>query len=102
MPIHAVKDDQTLTLSLEGNLTSTTIVKLKAECTSKMAAAGSFTHLVADISHVNMIDSMGLNFLISLLSDAQAAGRTLKITGASPMNQRLFAMVNLGERVTLG
>jgi len=95
----AEKEDLTLTLCLEENLTSTTVQHLQKQYLAALEKHESIACVTADISQVEMIDSQGLNFLIGLHRDASASERSFRIIGASPMNRKLFDMVSLCEHI---
>jgi anti-anti-sigma factor len=96
--MHYRKDDVTLNLAFEEDLTSTTVRHLQKQCLEALDKAGDAARVVADISMVEMIDSQGLNFLLGLYQDAHEHSRQFKVTGASPANERLFSFVNLRDR----
>jgi anti-anti-sigma factor len=87
-----------LTLRFEEDLISTTVKRLGVEWNALVSAVGANQLIVADLSEVEMIDSQGLNFLISLYKDITERCGLFKVTGASPTNQRLLEFVNLTDR----
>lgn len=91
-------DDLTLTLTCEEDLISTSVKDLLLFSRRAIAGAPAASTLIVDLSQVEMIDSQGLNFLIGLYQEAEKAGKSFRVTGASPANQRLFSFVNLKER----
>ncbi|MFA5257023.1 MAG: STAS domain-containing protein [Opitutales bacterium] len=97
----AEKEDLTLILHMEEDLTSTTVEHLQKLYLAALDKLVPVACVTANITQVEMIDSQGLNFLVGLHRDACANDRMFRICGASPMNQRLFDMVNLGEHLRM-
>jgi anti-anti-sigma factor len=83
-------------------LTSTTVLSLRLQFLSLLGECSGVETITADLSHVPMIDSQGLNLLIGMYQDAREKGLGFRITGASEANRRLFALVNLQDYIPLG
>ena len=90
--------DLALVILFEEDLISTTVKELLPECRSAIESADDIQNVTADVSRVKMIDSQGLNFLLSLYQASEERNASFKVEGASPTNARLFAFVNLKER----
>lgn len=93
--------DQTLHVFFDEDLTSTNVHSLQKACIALVDGNASVSYICVDISHVGMIDSQGLNFLIGFHKDCSARSVAFRVVGASPMNMRLFEMVNLGEHLSI-
>jgi len=91
-------DESRLVLRFEEDLISTTVKKLLVSCRHAIEISSDVGTVVADLSEVEMIDSQGLNLLITLYKDAQDARKDFSVCGASPANAKLLAFVNLQER----
>jgi anti-anti-sigma factor len=63
------------------------------------ASSGEF---VVDLSAVGMIDSKGLGILIAVVNSLEAAGRTLRVTGANGDLVELFRMMRLDKHMAIG
>ena len=99
--MNALYSDTTLTLTFDGDLTSTTVVSVRAELIELLKNYPSATALVANLSQVGQVDSMGLNLLIGLYREAHFRKVPFRIENPVPSVRRLFALLNLTERFGL-
>lgn len=99
--MNAVIEDSHLILRFEEALTSTTVHRLRMQYLQTLEESAGIHAITADISHVSMIDSQGLNFIIGIFNDARPRGLAFKLTGSSPANRKLFALVNLQEHIPI-
>jgi anti-sigma B factor antagonist len=91
-------DESRLTLRFEEDLISTTVKKLLVSCQHAIEISADAGTVVADLSEVEMIDSQGLNLLITLYKFSQDMHKEFAVQGASPANAKLLAFVNLQEK----
>lgn len=95
------RDNDNLNISFEESLVSTTVVRLKQACHQELTNQTDVHSVKVDLSQVEMIDSLGLNFLVNLFGDVQKNGWTFVISGISEANRKLFELVNLQEHMKL-
>jgi anti-anti-sigma factor len=95
------RDHDNLHISFEESLISTTVVRLKQACHTELTNQPDINAVKVDLSQVEMIDSLGLNFLVSLFGDVQKNGWSFAISGISEANRKLFELVNLQEHMKL-
>ncbi|HNX04333.1 MAG TPA: STAS domain-containing protein [Opitutales bacterium] len=100
--MNAVIEDSHLILRFEEALTSTTVHRLRMQYLQTLEESAGITAITADISHVSMIDSQGLNFIIGIFNDSKTRNFVFKLTGASQANRKLFALVNLQDHIPIG
>lgn len=91
----AALDNNRLSITFEESLVSTTVYKLRQSCQHELLQNPNVTHVRVDLSQVDMIDSLGLNFLVSFYNDVLKSGRDFEVCGVSAANRKLFEMVNL-------
>ena len=95
----ALLDDSNLVIKLEESLLSTTVRRLRQEYLEALGQSPNPTSVTFDLSLAEMIDSQGLNFIISVFNDTQKNGISFRIVGVSQVNKKLFELVNLQEHV---
>lgn len=95
----ALLEDTSLTLRFEESLLSTTVKRLHQQFSEIKEQTPQISKVIFDISQVEMIDSLGLNFIIGMFNEAKKCGTEFRITGASQANKKLFELVNLNEYV---
>jgi len=98
----AVLDNNNLKINFEESLISTTVYKLRQSCQHELLHNPDVNAVKVDLAQVEMIDSLGLNFLVSFFNDVQKSGRDFEVTGVSESNRKLFELVNLQEHMRLG
>jgi anti-anti-sigma factor len=94
-------ENNDLTFNFEESLISTTVYKLRQVCQHELEQNPDVNAVKVDLSQVEMIDSLGLNFLVSFFSDVSKRGNHFEITGISESNRKLFEMVNLQAHMKL-
>lgn len=97
----AVLDSNNLMINFEESLVSTTVIKLRQACQHELMHSPDVNAVRVDLSQVEMIDSLGLNFLVSFFNDVQKSGREFQVTGISESNRKLFELVNLQTHIRL-
>ena len=94
-----------LTVTIDGDLTSTTAGALRTEMAGRLAeAAGNaaaWKLFRLDLSRANMVDSVGLNFIVTMLKAVQAQGGKMEIVYASLNVHRTLLFTRLDKHVTL-
>lgn len=93
-------ENDVLTLTMEKNLLSTTVVSLREKCKQTFTDS-SFKEMVIDLAKIDTIDSKGLNFLIGLYKECSQRNILFRITGTSPELRQLFAFVRLIEKFNI-
>jgi anti-anti-sigma factor len=74
----------------------------EAKETLRALVASSSGEFVVDLNGVGMIDSKGLGILIATVNSLEAAGRTLRVTGANGDLVELFRMMRLDKHMVIG
>ena len=81
-------NDQCLTLTVPGDLISTTLEPLRGHIQDlskgSPATAPAWTTLRLDLTGAAMVDSAGLNLVVTLLKQAQSRGARLQIAYSNP------------------
>ncbi|MGI8586913.1 MAG: STAS domain-containing protein [Chloroflexia bacterium] len=83
------------TLDLQGDLTGLADADLMRAYHAAVASGAA--NLVLNFVGTEYINSAGIGIIISLLTEARAAGVTLVICGLSPHYQKIFRMVGLTQ-----
>lgn len=95
----------TLTFTLEGDILSTTISPLRAEALRLLESPpilnGSWNTLELVLTNAKMVDSAGLNFLVSLIKAAKNRGAVVRAVVASRTVHRTFVFTRLDKQVEL-
>ncbi len=89
----------TAAIQVDDNLTIYTSLELKPRLLASALAADVPTF---DLSHVQEIDSAGLQLLLLVRRELAALGRTLAISGASPAVEEAFAVVGMDDWLRAG
>lgn len=97
----AALNNNDLIIHFEEPLISTTVYGLQQACQSELALNTDLNAVKVDLSRVEMIDSLGLNFLVGLFGDVQKRGGCFEVTGVSESNRKLFELVNLQAHIKL-
>ncbi len=94
-----------LQLSLPGDVLSTGVPELRRAFAAILALAdvqqSGWKTIELDLAHAKMIDSMGLNMLVSLLRTAQERGGGLRVSIRDRNLDRLFRFTRLTEHVEI-
>jgi anti-anti-sigma factor len=98
-------NDRTLTLHITGDLISTTAEALRAELAALFGTADETPRewdlFRLDLTSAKMIDSVGLNLVVSLLKYIQKRGAKMQVVYSSPNIARTFAFTRLDKHVEL-
>jgi len=96
---------KTLTVVVPGDILSTNVDALRTEILALVAPtaadAANWTHLVLDFTTTKMIDSAGLNFLVSLVRTLAARDRKIHAVSLNPNIQRTFKFTRLDQHIVL-
>ncbi len=87
-----------LIITMEEDLLSTTVRSCLTQAQKLLEEVEGVDALNVDISHVNTIDSQGLNFLVGIYQECYSRGWTFKVSGATASHKQLFQFVKLSER----
>ncbi len=82
-------------LDLQGDLTALADADLMRAYHAAVASGAA--NLVLNFASTEYINSAGIGIIISLLTEAHAAGVTLVICGLRPHYQKIFRMVGLTQ-----
>jgi anti-anti-sigma factor len=98
-------DKRTLTFRVPGDVLSTNVEILRDESAklfdSRAAAPGAWATFVLDLTAAKMVDSSGLNLVVSWLKCVQSRGGKMQVVYASPNILRTFAFTRLDTQVEL-
>lgn len=89
------QEPEATVLDLQGDLTALADAELTHAYHA--AVASGTANLVLNFVGTEYINSAGIGIIISLLTEARAAGVTLVICGLSPHYQKIFRMVGLTQ-----
>lgn len=94
-----------LTITLAGDLTSTTAAELRTELGARLDtsshSAPTWRTLRLELPAAKMVDSVGLNLIISLLKVVQQRGAKMQILCVSPNVHRTFLFTRLDKHVEI-
>ncbi len=97
--------EQTLRLNLPSDLRSTTVepisreIQQVLEASAKQGEAWMFLHL--DLTEAKMIDSAGLNLIVSLIRLSNQRKARVRISVSNPHVHRTFTFTRLDRQVDL-
>ena len=98
-------DDPPLTLRVPGDLISTNAEALRAEINGLLEpserSARSWNAFRLDLSAATMVDSVGLNLIVTLLKRVKKAGGTMQIAYSSPNILRTLTFTRLDQHAEL-
>lgn len=97
-------DEKTFTLRVPGDLISTTVETLRHETVDLFGTADAppkWTTLVLDLTAAKMLDSAGLNLVVSLFKRVQLRGGRMQIRYSSPNILRILTFTRLDKHVEL-
>ncbi len=97
MTINQIKEDNKLTLQVEGRLDTTTVEELNKVLAT---ALEDITALVFDFSELEYISSAGLRTLLRAQKQMQEKG-TVVIRGANEMVQEIFDVTGFNDILTI-
>lgn len=103
---YTLNDSQgVLHVSLPGDVLSTNVDSLSKSFTemlnSSAVSGGRWTRLVLDISKAKMVDSMGLNLIVSLVRQVKTRGAKLEVRINNPNIHRTFLFTRMDQQVDL-
>ena|ERR1700761_3491487 len=97
--------ERTLTLSVSGDLLSTNVGSLRESAAALLSETvdhhPEWNVLRLDLRTANMVDSAGLNFVVTLLKRVRARGSRLQIAYTSPNVNRTFIFTRLDQHIEL-
>jgi anti-anti-sigma factor len=98
-------EETTLKLVVPGDLVSTNAETLRAEASalfaSPAAVSQTWTKLRLELANAKMVDSVGLNLIVSLLKLVQKRGAKMQITYSSPNILRTLTFTRLDKQAEL-
>lgn len=98
-------NDNTVTLTVPGDLVSTTAEALRQEAERLLESAGEpqrkWNTFILNLSAAKMVDSVGLNLVVLLLKRVQKFGGKMQITYSSPNVLRTFSFTRLDKHIGL-
>lgn len=98
LTVRTAQDRSTFLITLSGDLDLSNAAKLKHVL--REAARSDATEMVVDLTHLQFIDSTGLQLLILADRDAHAAGRAFSLLRGSDKIQRVFEVCGLSDAFT--
>jgi anti-anti-sigma factor len=96
-------ENGTLTMTISGDLTSTTAGPLRADLAKLFAekSASPWRIFRLDLSTAKMVDSVGLNFIVTILKAVQETKGKLEIVHGNPNVHRTLLFTRLDRHATL-
>jgi len=88
-----------------GDLTSTTAAAYRSLIDQKMASSTQdnpgWNHLELDLRAARMVDSVGLNLLVSVIKNMKERGGSVRILIAHPNIQRILAFTRIDRHAEI-
>ena len=98
-------NEESVTLRVPGDLISTNAGELRKEVSSLLETAGGaprkWDTFILDLSAAKMVDSVGLNLVVSLFKRVQVRGAKMQVNYSSPNILRTFTFTRLDKLVKL-
>lgn len=98
-------DGNTLTLVWPGDVLSSNVDTLRQESVALLEGGElknvPWTVLKLDITHAKMVDSAGLNLIVSVIKIAKGRGATVRATVGNPNVYRTFIFTRLDKQLEL-
>jgi anti-anti-sigma factor len=92
------REGRTLRLVFPGDVLSTNAGKFKEQALAAIEANPlGWDSLEADLSAARMVDSVGLNLLVTLIKTSQAHGRNMRIRSSSSHVRRALRFTRLDQ-----
>lgn len=95
----------TLSLTFPGDVLSTNVDSLKQEAFALLEGdqlkQGNWKTLKLDLTSAKMVDSAGLNLLVSIIKLAKARGAAVRATVGNPNVYRTFIFTRLDKQLEL-
>jgi anti-anti-sigma factor len=105
MKMHLDTQHGTFTITLNCDLTSTTVEQLRPELHAQLATpanpGAAWKLFRLDLAATKMVDSVGLNLIIGLLKAIQQRGARMQILCANPNVHRTFLFTRLDQHLEL-
>ena len=90
-----------ITCAVAGDLTSTTAAAYRTQIEQKMAASTrdqpGWSFLELDLRAARMIDSVGLNLLVSIIKGVKEKGGNVRLLISHPNIQRILAFTRIDK-----
>ena len=92
-----------LTITLKGDILSTNAEEFSGNINRllKKHKLAGWDELKLDLNSARIIDSMGLNMILNIVKQVQAAGKSMKIHISSSAIQRVFQFSRLDQAVEI-
>jgi anti-anti-sigma factor len=91
-------DNRTLRLIFDGDVLSTNAAGLKVEAMAALASADAvWDFLEVDLSAAKMVDSVGLNLLVTIIKAVQARDRKIRIRTSNSHVRRALKFTRLDQ-----
>ena len=98
-------NNNTLTVTINGDLISTTAERLRTEINALFEAPPAnppaWQLLRLDLASAKMVDSVGLNFIVTILKAVQKQGAKMQIIYTNQNVHRTFLFTRLDKHVEL-
>ncbi|MEM9399622.1 MAG: STAS domain-containing protein [Verrucomicrobiota bacterium] len=99
-------ENATLQLTAEGDVTSTNVDSMRYELEdiyekTSTSHKKKWSLLILDLSKSQMVDSAGLNLIISIVKRNKASGAEIKIITSSPLVHRVLTFTRLSKEVNI-
>ena len=97
-------ENDLVVVRVNGDLVSTTAASVRGEIDTAISAADearSWSVFQLDLATAKMIDSVGLNLVVSLLKRLQARERRLQVTYCDPNVLRTLTFTRLDKQIEL-
>ena len=103
--IYLDPEEHVLSIVIPGDLTSTTVREFNAEIETALTVppgqAPSWKSISLNLIAAKMVDSMGLNLIVTIFKTAQKAGAKMQVIYSDPNVHRTFVFTRLDQHVTL-
>lgn len=104
-PPTPTNDSHSYTLRVPGDLISTSAEALRRQISGLLdassAAPRSWTLFKLDLSAAKMVDSVGLNLVVTILKMVQKTGAKMQVLYSNPNVQRTFLFTRLDKHLEL-
>ena len=100
----ATNDTKPFTVTVPGDLVSTTTDALRLQLAALLEPTGSpppWRTLQLDLTRANMVDSMGLNLIVTILRAVQNHGGKMQVALTSLNVLRTFQFTRLNQHIEL-
>ncbi|GGM34421.1 anti-sigma-B factor antagonist [Paraliobacillus quinghaiensis] len=99
LDVEVVEEDQTITLTLRGEIDAYTAPKLKDALLPLTKKPGA--EVIVDLEQINYMDSTGLGVFISALKSTKEYDSELKLIQLQDRVRRLFEITSLDSIITI-